>query len=210
MSENILIIGAGGHAKVLLNALQLSSVNVLGLTDSDPTKHGSSILGCPVLGDDTMIDAYDLTDVRLIIGIGSIETGSARQDAFERFQANGFTFSNCVHPSASVAPDVKLAPGSQVMAGVIIQPGCVIGMNSIINTRTSVDHDCQIGDHAHIAPGAVLAGTVTVADHAQIGIGASIIQGVHIGEAAMIAAGATVIRDVPARTRVGGTPAQAF
>ena len=210
MPEKIIIVGAGGHAKVLLNALQLSSATVLGLTDADPSKHGSTILGCPVLGDDTIIDAYDYNVVRLIIGIGSTGPGSARQGAFEHFQAKGFAFSNCVHPSASVAPDVKLSSGSQIMAGAVVQPSCEIGVNSIINTNASIDHDCRIGAHVHIAPGAVLSGSICVAHKAHIGIGASIIQGINIGEAAMVAAGATVIHDVPARSRVGGTPAHVF
>lgn len=210
MTEKIIIVGAGGHAKVLLNALQLSSAEVLGLTDADPSKYGSTILGCPVLGQDAIIDTYDRNVIQLIIGIGSTEPNPARQDAFEHFQAIGFTFSNCVHPSASVAPDVKLSPGSQVMAGAVIQPGCEIGVNSIINTKASIDHDCQIGEHVHIAPGAVLSGSVSVAHKAHIGIGASILQNVNIGEAVMVAAGATVIHDVQARSRVRGTPAHVF
>ncbi len=210
MSEPVIIIGAGGHAKVLLNALQLSSVNLLGLTDADPTKHGTTILGCPVLGDDTIIDTYDHNVIRLIIGVGSTEPGSARRNAFEHFQSKGFSFSNCVHPSAIVAPDVKLAPGSQIMAGAIIQPGCKVGMNTIINTRASVDHDCHIGDHVHIAPGAILGGTVIIGHGSHIGTHATVIENTTIGSDAMIAAGACVITNLKSHDRAAGVPAKPF
>lgn len=208
--EQIIIIGAGGHAKVLLNALQVSSRNVLGLTDTDPQKHGSTLLGCPVLGDDAIIDTYDHSDVRLIIGIGSTKPGSTRRDAFEHFQAKGFRFSTCVHPSATVAPDIELGQGSQVMAGAVIQPGCKIGMNTIINTRASVDHDCHVSDHVHIAPGAILGGSVSIGHGSHIGTHATIIENITIGSGAMIAASACVVANLKSQERVAGIPAKPF
>jgi len=208
MTESVIIIGAGGHAKVLLNALQLSATNVIGLTDSDIENHGSRLLGCPVLGNDSIIDTYDQNDVRLIMGIGSTEPGSSRRTTFEHFVAKGFSFSNCIHPSAIVAPDVSLGHGSQIMAGTIVQPGCTIGINTIINTRASIDHDCEIGDHTHIAPGATLSGDVRVGHNAHVGAGGTIIQGISIGDRAMVVAGASVTRDIAPGERVAGVPAK--
>lgn len=210
MPEQVIIIGAGGHAKVLLNALQMSSINVLGFTDIDVNKHGSTILGCPVLGDDAIIDTYSHNDVRLIIGIGSTEPGSARRDTFQHFQAKGFAFSTCVHPSAIVAPDIKLGQGSQIMAGTVLQPGCVIGMNTIINTRASVDHDCKIGDHVHIAPGAVLGGAVNIGHGSHIGTHATVIENITIGSGTMVAAGACVVANLKSQERMAGIPAKPF
>ena len=209
-AKPVIIIGAGGHAKVLLNALKLSSVQVLGLTDSDTAKHGSTILGTPVLGDDIIIDTYDHNDVRLIIGLGSTQPGSIRREVYELFQAKGYEFSMCLHPSATVAPDVTLPPGSQVMAGAIIQPGCKIGVDSIINTRASIDHDCRIGDHVHIAPGAILGGTVIIEHGSHIGTHATVIENITIGPDAMIAAGACVIANLNSQERVAGIPAKPF
>lgn len=210
MPEQIIIIGAGGHAKVLLNALQMSPVNVLGLTDTNETKHGSTILGCPVLGDDAIIDTYDNNSVRLIIGIGSTKPGPGRRDAFESFQSKGFDFLTCVHPSAIVAPDIELGQGSQIMAGAVLQPGCTIGMNTIVNTRASVDHDCQVGDHVHIAPGAVLGGAVNIDHGSHIGTHATIIENVRVGSDVMVAAGACVIANLKSQDRVAGIPAKSF
>jgi UDP-perosamine 4-acetyltransferase len=86
--------------------------------------------------------------------------------------------------------------GVQVMAGAIVQPGVRVGANSVLNSRSSVDHDCVIGSHVHVAPGAVLCGSVVVGDHAFVGAGATVIQGVHIGAGAVIGAGVVVIRNV--------------
>ena len=94
------------------------------------------------------------------------------------------------------------------MAGAVIQPGTRLGVNTIVNTRASIDHDCIIGDHVHIAPGAVLSGEVRVGNCSHIGCGATIVQGVKLGEATVIGAGAVVLKDVPDGTTVVGVPAR--
>lgn len=208
MSLPVIVLGAGGHAKVLIDALQRAGVEIAGATDADPGKCGKSLLGVTVFGGDDVLGRYLPDSVRLVNGLGSVRVDGARRRLFERFKDQGYQFAAVVHPSAIVAPDVVLAEGAQVMAGAVVQTGSRIGKNAIINTRAAVDHDCRIGEHAHIAPGATLSGAVEVGDGAHVGTGASIIQGIRIGRDCLVAAGAVVVGDVRDGAKVAGVPAK--
>lgn len=199
----IVILGAGGHARVLIDSLNALGREIKGLTDLDATGH---VLGVPILGDDSTLPSVDT--VELVNAIGSTGDTVQRRTVFDVMKAKGYTFATVVHPSAIVASHVILGEGAQVMAGAVVQVGTTIGANTIINTRAGVDHDCTIGTHVHIAPGATLSGSVRVGSGCHIGTGANFIQGLNIGDHALVAAGATVCRDVAANTRVAGTPAK--
>jgi len=206
MSMPVIVIGAGGHAKVLVDALLASSAVIAGIVDSDPALIRTTILGVPVIGGDDVVGDFTTSEVRLVNGLGSVGLPAKRQQLFERFKGLGHTFASVVHPSAVVAPDVEIGEGSQIMAGAVVQPGCRIGVNVIINTRASVDHDCVVGDHVHIAPGVTLSGAVTVGEGTHIGTGATVIQGISVGSGALVAAGSVVIRDVQHGSIVIGVP----
>lgn len=210
MSKPIIILGAGGHAKVLIEALRQSGRTISGLLTTDPTLSGSNILGIPVLGSDEVINSFSPYDIRLVNGLGSVDLPLNRQRIFERFNCMGYKFATSIHPSAVIATDVLLGEGVQVMAGSVIQPGCRIGNNSIINTRASVDHDCTIGDHVHIAPGVTASGSVRIGSGSHIGTGATLIQGVAIGNGCLIAAGALVVKDICDGAKARGVPAKEF
>jgi len=204
----LIILGAGGHAKVLIDALLASSAVIAGIVDPDPALVGTKVLGIPVLGGDDIVNEYPSSEIRLVNGLGSVGHPLRRKQLFDQFKQMGYTFATVVHPSAVIARDVVLGEGVQVMAGAIIQPGCRIGSNVIINTKASIDHDSIIGDHAHIAPGVTLSGTVMVGSTSHIGTGATIIQGISIGTVCLVAAGAVVISDVPDGRTVVGVPAK--
>jgi len=208
MNFPVLVLGAGGHAKVLIEALSASSIEILGVVDPDPALMGVTVLGVPVLGDDQEVLKYSSGAVRLVNGLGSIGLPNRRQSLFEQFKAEGYNFETVVHPSAVVASDAQLGEGSQVMAGVVIQPGCRIGMNAVLNTRVSIDHDCCIGDHVHIAPGTVLSGNVSVGKSTHIGTGSTIIQGINVGRHTVVGAGSVLLKDVPSGVTVYGVPAK--
>lgn len=199
----VLILGGGGHARVVASALCLNGLPLLGLCDPVCPPGPDPISGLPVLGGDDVEEAYALGTIRLANGIGSLAPGSARRAVFERCAARGRVFVTVVHPAATVAVTAVLGEGAQVMAGAIIQPGTIIGRNAIINTRAAVDHDCWIGDHVHIAPGAVLSGGVTIGSDTHIGTGAVIIQGIAIGAGCLIGAGAVITAPVADGTRIG-------
>jgi len=198
----LLVIGGGGHAKVLIDTLLIQSQSILGFTDIDP--------GCPqiqtayCLGGDEVISEYPTDTVKLVNGLGSVGNTEKRRTVFEKFREMGYSFACVIHPASVIAGDVSLSEGVQVMAGAIIQAGSSIGENVIINTKASVDHDCIIGDHVHLAPGVTLSGGVQVEDGVHIGTGATVIQGIRIGRNSIIGAGTLVLKDVQAGTKVLG------
>jgi sugar O-acyltransferase (sialic acid O-acetyltransferase NeuD family) len=202
----VIVIGGGGHAKVLISALLLDRRKVLGFVDLNPA--ASPVLGVKCLGSDTVALAHAPGDVKLVNGVGSVGPGAIRRNVYERFRREGYFFASVVHPSAIVAPEVQMEDGVQIMAGAILQSGSSVGSNAIVNTGAIIDHDCVVGAHVHIAPRAVLSGGVHVEPGAHIGTGACIIQGVTIGAASVVGAGAVVIRDVPAGVTTVGVPAK--
>lgn len=202
----MIVLGAGGHAKVLIDALE--GAEIVGLTDRDPAKAGLRVLGVPVLGGDDVLSVYPPDKVQLVNGLGSVRAGAQRQALFVLYKSMGYRFATVVHRSAVIAREVALGEGAQVMAGAVLQPGCVIGDNTLINTRAAIDHDCRIGNHVHIAPGAVLSGDVTVEDQAHVGVGATVIQGMRIGGGATVGAGAVVVHGVKSGATVTGVPAR--
>ncbi len=198
----LILLGAGGHAKVLLALAESAGFVVQGLCDPTLLQQGvSDWNGLPVLGGDEALERVDPRQVGLINGLGRLVRQNARNRLFENLKARGFAFPVLVHPAAWVAPTARLEQGVQIMAGAIVQPDCHIGENTIINTRASVDHDCRIGKNVHIAPGATLCGGITIEDDAFVGSGATIIQGRRIGARAVVGAGATLVRDLPSDAR---------
>jgi UDP-perosamine 4-acetyltransferase len=206
----VIVLGAGGHAKVLIEALLQSGKVITGIVDPDPTLLGAEISGVPVLGGDEAVSAFPSSEIQLVNGLGSVGLPFKRQQLFERFKGLGYIFATVVHPSAVIASDVVPGEGAQIMAGAVIQPGSSIGINSIINTRASVDHDCIIGDHVHIAPGVTLSGGVSVETGSHIGTGATVIQGVSVGRGCLVAAGAVVTKVLVEGAKVRGVPAREF
>jgi sugar O-acyltransferase (sialic acid O-acetyltransferase NeuD family) len=208
--SSVIGIGAGGHAKVIIDILQLNGeFDLMGLIDSDPGLKGNLVLGVPVLGGDDELESLYGKGVRhAFMGIASLAETESNKKIYQRIEAMGFEMVNAVHPRAVVAGDVTIGAGCRVFGGAVINPGTSLGNNVVVNTGAVVDHDCMIGNHAQIAPGVKLAGAVTVGEGAIVGIGATVIQGINIGEHAFVAAGAVVVRDVPARTMVAGIPAR--
>lgn len=205
--RNFVLIGAGGHARVLLALMRAVGYSVIGVCDPNLWANRTpSWEGLDVLGDDATIAARFAPEaISLALGVGQRNSCRLREQIYEQWHTRGYDFPALVHPTAWLADDAVLAEGAQIMAGAIIQPGCTIGENSIINTRASVDHDCQLAANVHVAPGATLCGSVRVAAGAFIGAGAVIIQGIHIGEKAVVGAGATVVRNLGAhQTIIGG------
>lgn len=205
----VILLGGGGHAKVLLSLLARLRVEVLGIVDPHRPA-GSECLGIRVLGEDTCILAYAVERIELVNGIGSLpgDTG-VRAGLYGFFHQQGYRFKTLADPRAFVAAETELAEGVQIMAGAIIQAGTIIAENSLVNSGAIVEHDCRIGCHVHIAPGAVLSGNVDIGDKVHIGTGATLIQGIKVGAGSVIGAGSVVTRDIgagqivyPARSQV--------
>lgn len=201
-----IILGGGGHARVVASTLRQLNHRVLGFTDPSPDTSPAEHL--EYLGEDKKLRRYSPDEVALAVGVGSTQDTTLRTQLFGKEETKAFDFPPIVHPEAFVSPEVIFGDGVQIMAGAVVQPGTQLGKNVLMNTNASVDHDCEIRAHAHVAPGATLSGEVTLGRNVHVGTGASIIQGVNVGTRAVIGAGAVVIEDVPSDTVVVGVPAQ--
>lgn len=202
--RDVVLLGAGGHARVLAEALGERGVRVRGFIA--PSADGSRLGDVPWLGDDTTLG--DLGAVLLVNGVGSTGSLDRRTALHAAGLAAGLEFATVVHPTAVVAPSAVLGAGAQVLSGAIVGPGARIGADAIVNTGAIVDHDSVVGEHSHIATAAALAGDVVVGRGAHIGLGARVLQGVRVGSSSVIGAGAVVLRDVPDATTVVGVPAR--
>lgn len=199
MSENVIMIGGGGHAKVLIDCIECIGDKVVGILD-DALMPGTKILNVPVLG---KVNAWqEYPECKYIIAIGN---NAARQRIAESIAADWYTV---IHPTAVVSKYASVGKGSVVLPRSVINAGAVIGNHCIINTAAIVEHDNRIGDYVHISPNAALAGTVTVGECTQIGIGASVKNNINICENCVIGAGAAVVKDITESGTYIGVPAR--
>jgi sugar O-acyltransferase (sialic acid O-acetyltransferase NeuD family) len=202
----VIVIGAGGHAKALIDILHRLKRDIIGCTGLNKGLNGTEVLNEKVIGTDEDIFSYASREVRLVNGLVTIGTCNRRKDIYELYTKAGYIFETLVHPTALVSEEVGLAHGVLVMGHSSLMPGVHVAKNVLINTGARIDHDCNIGAHTHIGPGAVLCGAVSVGSGAFIGAGAVVIQGITIGRDAVIGAGAVVTKDVPAKHRMVGVP----
>lgn len=197
LTTQVLILGAGGHARVCFDSLsQNPELEVLGVISPDLAEGAPWLENLVCLGDDLSVERLleKNTDIVLVNGLGYLPNKNARKQVVERFRENRFL--TIKHTSAIVSSSVKVAEGAQIMAKSCIQYGTQIAEHSIVNTGAQVDHDCKIGAFCHLAPGSIVCGDVTIEDEVFVGAGAVIVHGVTIGKGAVIGAGATIKHDV--------------
>lgn len=201
------MIGAGGHARVLEEALNEVGFELSGFVA--PSAEGSRLSeDVEWLGNDDALLAEDPSAVLLINGIGSAGNTAGRQAVFEKYKNAGFDFLQIITETANIADSAVMVEGVQVLAGAIVNTDAFVNDNTIINTGAIVEHHSQIGAHCHVATGATICGDVTVGDGTHIGAGATVIQGITIGSKCIIGAGAVVITDVPDGHTAVGVPAK--
>lgn len=192
-----ILLGAGGHAKVVLSLARALGLMVHGLCDpvlaeqKISTRHGLN-----VLGGDEVLRHWSPEDCLLLNGVGPSLDDEIRLQLHVSLRRKGYRFPALIHPRAWVDESVTLSEGVQVMAGAVIQPGCSVGENTVINTNASVDHDCNLGAHVHIAPGATVCGGVVIEDQAFVGSGSTIIQNIRIGRRSVVAACTALVRNL--------------
>lgn len=211
MTVPVVVVGAGGHARVVADALLCQGVEVRGFVDENRSLHGSSVYGRPVFGGEGALDDEALVGCDLVNGLGGIgrEQGAPlRRRVQERLEAAGRRFVGVRHPTAHVSPRAELADDVQVLAGAVVQPGARIGTGSVINTRAVVEHDCRLGTFVHCAPGSVVCGDVSLGDDVHIGAGAVVRQGLTLGRRVVVAAGAAVVADQDVAAVLMGVPAR--
>ncbi len=203
----IVLLGGGGHAKVLAGLLQKTGWDIAGYTDKVDR---GDLLGVRYLGTDARLGDLLAGEpgCAAALGLGKLDAGDTRLALALRLTALGFAMPAIVSPHAVVNRDVDLGAGTVVCDGVVVGSGTRAGRACILNTHATIDHDCRLGDDVHVAPGAVLCGGVAVGDHCLVGSGACVIQGVRIGPRVLVGAGATVVDDLTEPGNYVGSPAR--
>jgi len=205
MESRVVVIGSGGHSKVVCDAIVAGGrYQLAGLLD-DFRDQGSPTWGPPLIGGIAALPGLGIT--RGVIAVGD---NWRRFEIYEQVQKliPSFEFVTIVHPFTAVSKESFLGAGTVVLAGAVINPGTKIGAHTIVNTRAAIDHDNSIGDFASIAPGATLGGSVTVGDFSAVGLGASVRHGTAIGQHTVIGMGAAVVAEVGSHAVAYGVPAQ--
>lgn len=199
----IVVIGAGGHANVVIDTLKLAAEHeVVGVVADD--RAASEVLGIPLIGGDEVVPRLLASGIQgFLVAVGD---NTARRRLFDFATRHGLAPVCAIHPSAVVASGVHIGSGVAMMANSVINSASYIEDNVIVNTGATVDHHAWIGPDVHIAPGCHIAGRVRVGAGSFLGVGVSVIPEITIGERVVIGAGATVFKDVPSDSRVVGAP----
>lgn len=203
---DIIVYGAGGHAKVVIDAIEQAGGHAdIQVADDRLALHGRLFFDYPVIGGREALLALPEPRPEAIAAIGD---NAARLAVCAWLRGQGYTLTAVVHPTVTLGRGSLVGAGSFLAAGVVVNPDTVLGEAVIVNTGATVDHDCQLADGVHVAPGCHLCGNVTVGRGSLIGVGAVVVPGVRIGANVVVGAGAVVRADVPDGARIAGVPAR--
>ena len=204
-ANRCLILGAGGHAKVVIEAVRASGVvDIVGIVDAAAAS--SHVLGVPVIGRDE--DLPRLRAEGVTMALVALGTNLHRFRIGTYLRSLGYDLPTVIHPTAFVSPSARIADGAVVMARAVVGTDTSVGALAIVNTAAVIDHDGIIGSSAHVAPGCALAGNVQVGERALVGVGSAVCPGIRIGADAVVGAGSAVVANVEAGAVVGGVPAR--
>jgi len=178
---NIVIVGAGGHAKLLVEIVRARGDCIVAYVDPKPAPW----LDAPYVGDE---GKFDDRGAAFVVGIGGVtpEKLEFRLAMADRWIARGFTAATLVHPSAVVSASARIEPGVAILAQSVVQPSAVVGRAAIINTAAVVEHDASVGEGSHVAPGAIVLGDVRLGRCCMIGSGAIVLQGTEVGPRTLV------------------------
>lgn len=203
-NSKIVLIGSGGHAKVIVDILMRDNINLYGYVGEEnflfnkrfhKIKHFKN-------DQDFIKHATNINNFKLLNGIGSIPSKNSRWEVCNLYRKLNFEFESIIDNTAFIANNVTLNIGVQILTRCILQSGVTIGEDSIINTGSIIEHDTIIGKRNHIAPGCIISGGVHISDDVHIGAGAIISQGIRIGKDSVIGSGSSIVRDVPPCSKI--------
>ncbi|MDC1535392.1 acetyltransferase [Gammaproteobacteria bacterium] len=202
-SKKYILMGAGGHASVLLDIMRMLEYNIYGVCDPSFIDTNNKWNDLKLLNSDDYVLSLDPDEFNIVNGIGVLPGNEMRIMLQKKIDDSNLLSPTLIHPSASISSKAHLSSSSvQVMSGVVIQTGSKILANTIVNTSASIDHDCLIDKNVTISPGVNICGGVIVEENVFIGAGATIIQGVHIKKNSIIGAGTTVLKDVSEGSKI--------
>lgn len=204
--ERIIIMGAGGHARVVIDTIRiLGTYEIEGIVD-EYSHVGELVDGVPVIGRDEDLGLFAKGAQAAVVAIGSVGDPSVRIAAAEAALEAGLHLPTLIHPSAVVSPSARFGEGCFVAMGAVVGVSVKAGDFVIINTGAVLDHDCEVGHYVHIAPNATLCGAVSVGDRTHVGTGSSVVQGITIGADTIVGAGSAVVHDIPDQVVAMGVP----
>ncbi len=198
--KNIILLGAGGHCKVIIDLIEeLNQYNIIGIYDD---YHNDSLYDIKILGRINEVNKYiNNKDIYFVIGIGS---NLIRKKIYEEFI--DLNWCSLIHPNAIVSKKSKIDIGTVICAGSVIQTEVIIGKHCIINTNCNIDHETIIQDFSDICPGVTICGQVNIGYNTFIGANSTIIQGLKIGNYNIIGAGSVIIKNIDDNKKIVGNP----
>lgn len=190
--KTLVLIGSGGHASVIMSVTQALGLKINVIADPNTKTLENKISDVEYIVDEELLNVKDKSNYLLINGVGQKIGYNVRAEIFYKFKNSDFMFHTLIHPFSYIDPTSQISEGAQIMAGAIIQNNCFVGKNSIINTKSSIDHGSKIGSFCHVAPGAVVCGDVLIGDNCFIGCGAIVPEGTKLADNTIVKAGQVV------------------
>jgi len=201
--KKLLIVGSGGHARVVLSAAVKSGYNIAGILDINFTGKKERILNHPVLGSYENLENYRESAIDVFVALGDIHT---RSQYYNDLRGRGFNLPTIIHPTSIVDENSIIEPGVLINTGALINAGAKIGENTVINTGAIIEHEVEVGKNSHIAPGVCIGGRSKIGDNTFIGIGVTVIDYITIGSQVKVGAGSVIIDDIESGATVVGVP----
>ena len=194
----LVIIGAGGHASVLVDILLSQGRQILAFVSPDSVVNRSVFSGIPHIHSDHDLDRFEADKVLLVNGLGMLPGSILRQEIYQHYLSLGFEFETIIASSAEISEFAFLGKGVQVLSKAVIQTGASVGEQTIINSGAIIEHDCRLGALNHVATQATLCGQVKTEDSVFVGAGATVIQNMCLGSKSVVGAGAVLVNDLDA------------
>lgn len=204
-AQKLILIGGGGHCKSVIEAIQFNeNIELTGILD--PVAKGS-IMGIPVIGDDSLLESLIASGHHFLITVGQIGSPALRQELYKKVKHLKGRLVTLVTDSAVAADSANIGEGTCVMQHSLINAEAVIGSNCIINTKALIEHEVRIGDHTHVSTGAIINGQCRIGSGCFIGSGAVIANNVTIANDVIIGAGSVIMKDITEAGTWFGNPA---
>ncbi len=192
MTKQCIVIGAGGHAVVVADALQEMGLEVVAFLEKDTAnKKDSQLVGLPVLISESALANFEQSQVHLVNGIGDIQN---RKQVQLGLVQKGWTFTGLIHPTAVISKFSEVATDAQIHANAVVQANTKIGNGVIINSNVVIEHDCTVGEWTHIAPSAAICGGCVVSSECLVGSNATLVPFQTVEKGSLVRAGQLLVR----------------